>query len=113
MVIGISITRGSGFYINKEGIKATTHTYGGTLIPNIRDRLPHLTGGISPEIVVLQAGGNDCQSVPLDKVKHEYSCLVNDVKYQRPEARIVLSSIPPRKGSVSTNFSIAELNEKN
>ena len=112
MVIGTSITKGSGYVLNEKGIDATTYSYPGAKIPLIRDRLQHITKNNNPDTIVIQAGGNDCQSTPLDKVQSEYACLVNDVKYQWPEAKVILSQIPPRKTDVKTKLKIAGLNEK-
>ena len=66
-VIGTSIPRGSGKVLNEKGINATSFSYGGTKISHIRQRIPHLTKENDiPQTVALQAGGNDCETAPLE-----------------------------------------------
>ena len=98
--------------MNKENVNATTYTYGGGSIPFIRKRLPIIkSNNASPKNIILQAGGNDCAYQSLDRVKKEYEGLVNDVKYLWPSARVIISTVPPRKTSVETKLKIAGLNE--
>ena len=113
VVVGTSITRGVGRALHDEGISATTYTYPGATIPYICDRLKFINLSASrPKTIVVQAGGNDCAIKPLDQVKYEYGCLVNEIKYLNPEAKVILSSIPPRKASTQSQLNIAGLNEK-
>ena len=114
LIIGTSITRGVGRALHDEGVRADNYTYPGAQIPRIRNRLPHIVNKsqADPATIVIQAGGNDCSSKPLDKVIEEYQCLVNDVKYQWPNSKVILSRIPPRKGSIKNKLKIAGLNAK-
>ena len=113
VVIGTSITRDIGSALKEEGVSATTYTYGGGNIPFIRDRLTHIKKShSSPKTILLQAGGNDCEKQPIDRVKQDYDGLVNDVKYLWPSARVIIGKVPPRRASVQTQIKIAQLNER-
>ena len=56
-VIGFSIMRGVGSGLNKRGVDATTFTFPGCEVPQIRDRISSiLTRSYQPDTVVLQCG---------------------------------------------------------
>ena len=97
-VIGTSLTRGLGEQLHKLGADATSFTYAGTRIPHIRSRIPHaIPRTAQPTNVMLQCGGNDVERVPVSAIKEQYEGLIRDVRNHCPHARIVLSTIPPRR----------------
>ena len=97
-VIGTSLTRELGFSLAKKQVKSTVFTYAGSRIANIRDRVPHIfPRDNASRTVILQVAGNDAEVSHPDRVIDEYEGLIKDVKRVQPNAKIVLSIVPPRK----------------
>ena len=113
-VIGTSLTRDLGAELNKQGVNGhdvTVFTYAGCQISHIRSRLPHIfPKQHKPEVVVLQVAGNDTKHKHVDRIIDDYEGLIKDVRRECPDAKILLSSIPPRKGSKLQTDRINELN---
>ena len=110
-VIGSSLVRGLGNRLRQYGVDATTLAYPGATIPHIRSRLNHIfSTGAKPKEVVLQCGGNDLETQPVDKVAFQYDCLIKDIKKHCPQASVFINRVPPRRRHVPTLRKIDNLN---
>lgn len=111
IIIGTSLTRGVSGRLRDHGIDATSYTYAGTQIPHIRGRISNIiTPTYQPKKIVLQCGGNDLESQSVDRVAHQYNCLVRELKTLCPSALIVVSKIAPRRGKASIIRKITAMN---
>ena len=111
VVIGTSLTRGLGSKLNALGTNATYYTYPGRTIPEIRSRISTiLPADNQPRLVVLQCGGNDAESHSTDQITAQYDYLINDFQRRRPQAKVILSKIPPRKKNKDILDSISRIN---
>ena len=111
IVIGSSLVDGLGSKLHGCGINATCYMYRGADIPTIRARIPHiLTPNVQPEVIVLQIAGNDATKQPSRSIVARYESLIQDIRYRCPRATIVLSKIPPRRGTRATTTTINEVN---
>ena len=98
VVIGSSLVSGLGAKLSAEGVKATSYTHRGALIPRIRDHIPGiLPTNSNPKSVVLLCGGNDSERYHSSSVTKQYDELINDVRKRCPSARIY-----PVQGSSET-----------
>ena len=61
--------------------------------------------------VILQVGGNDCSSNDSEHVVNMYDRFITDIHMHAPEAQIMVSEIPPRRGSAYLKFKIDTVNE--
>ena len=112
-VIGSSIVRGVGSGLNKRGVDATTFTYPGCEVPQIRERISSiLTRSYQPDTVVLQCGGNDLQNnrTPAETME-QIDILVKEVKRCRPGVIVVVNKIPPRGRDDTLLHNISSLNQ--
>ena len=111
IAIGSSLVDGLGSKLHACGINATCYMYRGADIPIIRARIPHiLTPNVQPEVIVLQIAGNDATKQPSISIVARYESLIQDIRYRCPRATIVLSKIPPRRGTRVTTTTINEVN---
>ena len=111
VVIGTSLTRGLGSKLNALGTNATCYTYPGRTIPEIRSRISTiLPADNQPRLVVLQCGGNDAESHSTDQITAQYDSLINDIQRRCPQAKVILSKIPPRKKNKDILNSISRIN---
>ena len=111
ILIGTSLTRGVGGALRNHGVDVATYMYAGTHIPHIRSRLKGIfTPSHQPRRVILQCGGNDLESQPVDRVAHQYECLVNDVQRLYPNTSIIVSKIPLRRDKASILRKITAMN---
>ena len=111
VVIGSSLVSGLGAKLSAEGVKATSYTHRGALIPRIRDHIPGiLPTNSNPKSVVLLCGGNDSERYHSSSVTKQYDELINDVRKRCPSARIILCKVPQRPGNERTVRNIKELN---
>ena len=95
-IIRSSLVRGLGNCLRQYGVDATAFTYPGATIPHIRSRLNHIfSTGAKPKEVVLQCGGNDLETQPVDKVAFQYNCLSKDVTKHYPQAYVFISQLHP------------------
>ena len=112
-VIGSSIVRGVGSGLNKRGVDATTFTYPGCEVPQIRERIGSvLTRSYQPDTVVLQCGGNDLQNnrTPAETME-QIDILVKEVKRCRPGVIVMVNKIPPRGRDDTLLHNISSLNQ--
>ena len=111
VVIGASLTRGLGSKLNVLGTNATCYTYPGKTIPEIRCRISTiLPTDNQPRLVVLQCGVNDAESHSTDQITAQYDSLINDIQRRCPQAKVILSKIPPRKKNKDILNSISRIN---
>ena len=114
IIIGSSLTDGLSAELNKHHIDSTTYIHRGGLLDDIRARVPNFfSSDISkqPDKVVLLAGGNDAEASTADRTINAYDGLVRDVRKACPQAKIIISSIPPRKNNSIINGKIKEVND--
>ena len=111
IIIGTSLVQGLGPRLHSMGINATTYMYRGADIPTVQSRIRHIIpSGSNPKCVVLQVGGNDATKQPVNRVVCRYESLIRDIQRQCPLASIILSKVPPRRGSDRTMTAITEIN---
>ena len=114
IIVGTSLTDGISSELRNHDIDSTTYKYSGGKIDLIRERIPHLfPRDISkqPDKIVLLAGGNDAEDSTADRTMNAYEGLIRDVKKVCPQSKILISSIPPRKGNRVINNKIEEVND--
>ena len=114
IILGTSLTDGLSTELNKHGIPSTTHIYRGGKLDLLRDRAPHIFSNEvnkQPDKILLLAGGNDAEESSVDMTINEYEGLVRDVRTICPQAKIIISAIPPRKDSSIINNKIKEVND--
>ena len=111
IIIGSSLVNGLGPKLRSMGIDATCYMYRGGDIPTIQSRIPHiLKPGTSPKNIVLQVGGNDATRQDPKNILARYESLIRDIKRRCPYANVILSKVPPRKGTFKTMSAINEIN---
>ena len=111
IIIGTSLVRGLGPKLHALGVNATCFSYAGADIPTIQSRISSiLPTGTNPNRVILQVAGNDAAKQPTGRIVARYEALVRDVRKRCPQAEIILSKIPPRKGSGKMMATINEVN---
>ena len=111
IVIGTSLTRGLGAKLNALGTNVTCYTYAGSMIPEIRSRIPYiLPSDNQPRRVVIQCGGNDAESQPSNEIIKQYDNLIGDIQRRCPRASVILSKIPPRRKSKDVLDNISRVN---
>ena len=114
IILGTSLTDGLSSELNKHGISTTTHIYRGAKLDLIRERVPHIFPKDvrkQPDNILLLAGGNDAEETTVDLTINSYEGLVRDIRKVCPQAKIILSAIPPRKNNVTINKRIEKVNE--
>ena len=114
IIIGSSLTDGLSAELNKHNVDSTTFIHRGGLLDEIRDRVPNFFSkdyNKQPDKVFLLAGGNDAEATSIDRTINSYEGLVRDVRKACPRAKIIISSIPPRKNNSIINERIKEVND--
>ena len=102
-VVSTSLTRGLGQRLLSQGVSATTYSYPGANIPLIRSRVPHIfPKNNEPTTILLQCGGNDTVNRNPDPIIDQYEGLIKDIRRQRPNSDILISTIPPRRKNKET-----------
>ena len=85
--------------------------YRGADIPTIQSRVQHIISpGINPNCIVIQVGGNDATKQPANSIISRYESLIRNIRHRCPDAKIVLSKVPPRRGNARTLTNISEIN---
>ena len=113
IIIGTSLISGLGPMLHRQGIPVTSYMYRGADIPTIQGRLSSiLPPGATPKRVILQVAGNDVTKHSPDKVAARYDALISSIKMRCPQTEIILSKVPPRKGTPRTMASINEINRR-
>ena len=92
IVIGTSLINGLGSKLNSFGV-------------NI------LTPGTNPKYIILQVGGNDATKRPAASIAARYESLVANNKRRCPQSTVIISKVPPRKGTMLTMSTINEINK--
>ena len=111
VIIGTSLVRGLGPKLHALGVNATCFAYPGADIPTIQSRINSILPlGANPKRVMLQVAGNDAVKQPAGRIVARYEALIRDIRKRCPKATIILSKIPPRKGSGQTMAIINEIN---
>ena len=110
-VFGSSLSRGVGLKLTQRGMDATSFTYPGAYLPELRRKVAqNVRTDRAADQIVLQGGGNDCEKYPVHLVKKEYVRLINETRRVAPESHIVLSKIPKRRFNRHVNRNIDQLN---
>ena len=110
---GTSLISGLGPMLHRQGIPATSYMYRGADIPTIQGRISSiLPPGATPKRVILQVAGNDVTKHFADKVTARYDALISGIKMRSPQVEIILSKVPPCKGTPRTMSSINEINRR-
>ena len=113
IIIGTSLISGLGPMLHRQGIPVTSYMYRGADIPTIQGRISSiLPPGATPKRIILQVAGNDVTKHSPDKVAARYDALISGIKMRCPQAEIILSKVPPRKGTPRTMSSINEINRR-
>ena len=113
IIIGTSLISGLGPMLHRQGIPVTSFMYRGADIPTIQGRISSiLPPGATPKRIILQVAGNDVTKHSADKVAACYDALINSIKIRYPQAQIILSKVPPRRGTPQTMPSINEINRR-
>ena len=111
LIIGTSLVQGLGPRLQKMGIDATAFMYRGADIPTIQSRVQHIISpGMNPKCIVIQVGGNDATKQPANSIISRYESLIRNIRHRCPDAKIVLSKVPPRRGNARTVSNISEIN---
>ena len=111
IVIGTSLVQGLGPRLHGMGINATTFMYRGADIPTVQNRIRHvISSRTNPKCIVLQVGGNDATKQPVNRIVCRYESLIRDIQRHCPQSSIILSKVPPRRGSARTMSAINEIN---
>ena len=106
-----SIGRGVGHHLVKSGIDATAYTYGGALIPQLRESITrNIRPSNAPKHLVIQGGGNDCDKYPAHLVIKEYDRMIKEAQQQAPQSHIIISKVPMRRSNRRVNENIEKLN---
>ena len=80
-------------------------------IPAIRSRVPNiLPPGANPRRIILQVSGNDATKHPAEQIATRYDGLIRDIRTRCPLSKIILSKVPPRKGTSRTMSTINKIN---
>ena len=98
----------------RYGVSSTTHIYRGHKLDLIRERVPFIFSKDvrkQPDNILLLAGGNDAEETTVDLTINSYEGLVRDIRKICPQAKILLSAIPPRKNNITINKKIEEVND--
>ena len=114
IIIGSSLTDGLSAELNKHNVNTTTFIHRGGLLDEIRARVPNFFSkdtSKQPEKVFLLAGGNDAEASTADRTINAYDGLIREVRKACPRAKIIVSSIPPRKNNSIINGKIKEVND--
>ena len=114
IILGTSLTDGLSRELNKHGVSSTTHIYRGHKLDLIRERVPFIFSKDvrkQPDNILLLAGGNDAEETTVDLTINSYEGLVRDIRKICPQAKILLSAIPPRKNNITINKKIEEVND--
>ena len=111
IVIGTSLVRGVGAMLNSDNLNVLTFTNAGCSIPHIAPRFKNMIPTDYKGIVLLQVGGNDCSSNDSEAVVTVYDTFLNDLQSYIPYAHIVVSAVPPRRGSAYLQYKIKTVNE--
>ena len=78
--------------------------------PTIQSRVPYiLTPDMRPRYVMLQVARNDGTKQLSPVILTRYETLIGDIKRRCPETVIVLSKVPPRRGTARTMATICEI----
>ena len=111
VVIGTSLISGLAPMLHRQGISATSYMYRGGDIPSIRSRVPNiLPPGANPRHIILQVAGNDATKHPAERIATRYDGLIRDIRTRCPLSKIILSKVPPRKGTSRTMSTINKIN---
>ena len=111
LIISTSMVKGLGSQLAKFGYNVTTYAYPGRDIPYIRSRIPYIVPlHTPPRQIVLQCGGNDAENHEAGHATSQYECLLNEVKQHCPNARIIISTIPPRGNNAMALNNITSIN---
>ena len=79
------------------------HYYPGANIPLICSRVPHIfPKNNEPTTILLQCGGNDTVNRNPDPIIDQYEGLIKDIRRQRPNSDILISTIPPQRKNKKT-----------
>ena len=111
IVIGTSLVRNLGSRLNAKNVNAIVYTNAGCSIHHIAPRFKQMIPANFKGCVILQIGGNDCSSNDSEHVVNMYDKFITDIHSYVPEAQIMVSAIPPRRGSDYLKFKINTVNE--
>ena len=77
--------------------------YRGADIPTIQSQISNiLTPGVNPKRIILQLGGNDATKRSADNIAARYESLITDNGRRCPRTTVILSKVPPRRGTART-----------
>ena len=111
IVIRTSLVNGLGSRLHARSVNATCYMYRGADIPTIQSRIPYiLTPGVRPRYIVLQTAGNDATKQLSPVILARYETLIGDIRRRCLETTILLSKVPPRRGTARTMATIREIN---
>ena len=97
--------------LHRQGISTTSYMYRGGDIPAIRSRVPNiLPPGANPRRIILQVAGNDATKHHAEQIATRYDGLIRDIRTRCPLSKIILSKVPPRKGTSRTMSTINKIN---
>lgn len=111
IVIGTSLVRNLGALLNKKNVDAIVYTHAGCSIQHIAPRFKQMIPANFRGCVILQVGGNDCSSHDSEYVVNVYDSFIADIHSHAPDAHIMVSAIPPRRGSDYLKYKINTVNE--
>ena len=108
VLIGTSMVRDT--YLSQGSVNGITYCYPGQTIPFIRDRVKYILEGETPDVIVLQCGGNDLEKHDNNIAIVQYDKLIKTVRQLAPNATIVVNAIPPRGSDPELNRKIKMFN---
>ena len=111
IIIGTSLVQGLGNRLHSLGLDATCYMYRGADIPTIQSRIPNiLTPGVKPKRIILQVGGNDATKRSAESIGARYESFITDISRRCPQTTVILSKVPPRRGTARTMQTLHEIN---
>ena len=114
IILGTSLTDGLSAELKHHNIDSTTHIYRGCKLDLIKERVPDIFSkdvNKQPNEVLVLAGGNDAEDSTTDLTINSYEGLIREIRVACPHAKIIISSIPPRKNNRAINHRIKEVND--
>lgn len=111
IVIGTSLVRDIGVKLNDQNVNAIVYTHAGCSIQHIAPRFRQMIPSNYNGCIVLQVGGNDCTDNDSESVINKYEAFLNDIQVYAPSAHILVSAIPPRRGSPYLKYKIDSVND--
>lgn len=107
------------FRRNFNGWNAANFAWGGDNTHNILWRLQNgELEGVTPKIVVLQAGTNNlpwrraADDSHIDDVVQGIEAIIDEFQYQTPESQIILTAVFPRTQNMALTPAITKINER-